>query len=89
MRADGTISRAELAFEFSEIFRELDRDEFEEVIEKNVPTETLDFFRSYAAYPENLDFGEMARDRAPNLMLLGYLLRVLEERLVERDNFDA
>ena len=51
MRGDATIRRSELAFEFSEIFRELDSEELEEVIEKNVPVETLDFFRSYAPCP--------------------------------------
>lgn len=89
MRGDSRITRSELAFEFSEIFRDFDSQELEEVIEKNVPLETLEFFRSYAPHPENLDLGEMDRDRAPNLMLLGYLLRILEERLVESEEFDA
>jgi len=89
MRGDATLTRSELASEFSEIFRELDSEELEEVIEKNVPLETLEFFRSYAPYPENLHLGAMERDRAPNLMLLGYLLRVLEERLISPDHFDA
>jgi len=89
MRGDNRITRSELAFEFSEIFKGFDRQELEEVIDKNVPAETLNFFRTYAPYPENLDLGAMGRDRAPNLMLLGYLLRVLEERLVESEEFDS
>jgi len=51
-----------------------------------VPLETLDFFRKYAD-----DFGRAARvegdalARLPNLLLLGYLLRVLEERLIDNE----
>jgi hypothetical protein len=54
------------------------------MLAKNVPLETLEFFAAYAE-----EFGEAhavagdTRKRLPNLLLLGYLLRVLEERLID------
>ena len=54
------------------------------MLSKNVPIETLDFFNSYAesfARSEGLD-GAAGR-RLANLLLVGYLLRILEERLLE------
>jgi len=75
---------SELAWEFAELFAELDAPQINEVLAKNVPLETLDFFRKYGE-----DFGRSAgvKDdalaRLPNLLLIGYLLRVLEERLID------
>ena len=89
MRGEHRLTRSELALEFSEIFNELDSEDFGELIDKNVPLETLEFFCSYAPHPENLDLTAMSRHRAPNLMLLGYLLRVLEERLLSHDTLDS
>ncbi len=81
--ASDELTREELAWELVEIFDDLDVSQINEVLTKNVPLETLKFFTSYAQ-----DFGESqaiegdARRRLPNLMLLGYLLRVVEDRLV-------
>ena len=51
---------------------------------KNVPIETLEFFSSYA---EDFAGVEKVREetgrKLPNLLLLGYLLRVLEDRLID------
>ncbi|MCG8590623.1 MAG: hypothetical protein MJE66_15130 [Proteobacteria bacterium] len=80
------MTRDELAWEVAELFGELPVDQINEVLAKNVPFETLRFFARYGS-----DFGEAegiegkTLERLPNLMLLGYLLRVLEERLVEED----
>jgi hypothetical protein len=79
----------ELASEFADVFDELDADEINEVLAKNVPLETLEFFNRYGD-----DFGRAegivgdARRKLPNLLLIGYLLRLLEERLIEGDGFD-
>ena len=89
MRGEHRLTRSELALEFSEIFNELDSEDFGELIDKNVPLETLEFFRSYGPHPENLDLTAMGRHRAPNRMLLGYLLRVLEERLGSHEPRDS
>jgi hypothetical protein len=78
-----TLTREELAWELAELFEELEIDDINEVLAKNVPLDTLEFFGAYAE-----DFGAALglvgnkRKRLPNLMLLGYLLRVLEERLI-------
>jgi hypothetical protein len=78
------MTHAELAWEFAELFDELSIDHVNEVLAKNVPLETLEFFASYAesfARAEKVE-GPLAR-RLPNLLLVGYLLRVLEDRLLD------
>ena len=82
-------SRAEIAWELVELFDELDIDQLNEMVAKNVPFETLEFFTSYVStlHEETLDSAD--RRQLPNLMLIGYLIRVLEERLVEPEGFDA
>jgi hypothetical protein len=85
------LTREELAWELVELFEELKIEDINEVLAKNVPLDTLGFFNAYAD-----DFGAAlgvtgnARKRLPNLMLIGYLLRVLEDRLLPEDEpFDA
>jgi hypothetical protein len=84
------MNHTHLAWEFVDLFAELGTEEINEVLSKNVPLETLDFFRKYGD-----DFGRAAgvdpdtRKRLPNLLLVGYLLRVLEERLLEDVPEDA
>ena len=74
---------SELAWEFADIFAELEIEQINEMLAKNVPWETLEFFRTYGAeFGEAAGIGEPTRQRLPNLLLLGYLLRVLEERLI-------
>jgi hypothetical protein len=80
------MNHAELAWEFADLFSELPVDQINELLAKNVPLETLEFFNDYVvsfAKGEAIE-GDTAR-RLPNLMMLGYLLRVLEERLLEDD----
>ena len=85
------LTRNELAWELAEIFDELDVDKLNEMIAMNVPLETLEFFSTYASeFAEDDILAPNTRNRLPNLMLLGYLLRLLEERLpVEPEPFDA
>ncbi len=85
------LTRQELAWELVEIFEELHIDKLNEVIAMNVPIETLEFFAAYANdFAEGDVIAPDTRNRLPNLMLLGYLLRLLEERLpVEPEPFDA
>ncbi len=78
------MNHAELAWEFADLFGELSAEHINEILAKNVPLETLEFFNAYAesfAKSESLE-GPTA-DRLPNLMLLGYLLRVLQDRLLD------
>ena len=72
----------EMAWEFAEVFEGLGVDSINEMLAKNVPLDTLKFFNQYAS-----DFGSAeglsgeTLGRLPNLMLIGYIIRVLEERL--------
>lgn len=81
------MTHSEMAWEFAGLFHDLKIEEINEVLAKNVPMEMLEFFESYGrsfATSEGLA-GETAQ-RMPNLLLLGYLLRVLEERLNPGDD---
>ena len=86
----GRLTREELAWELVEVFEELPTDRINEMLAKNVPLETLNFLSVYAD-----DFGAanriegLARKRLPNLLVLGYLLRVLEERLIQDEDDDG
>ena len=72
----------EMAWEFVEVFEDLDSDQINEMLVKNVPLDTIEFIAKYAEdYGAAEGLEGRTRDRLPNLMLIGYLLRVLEERL--------
>ena len=82
------MTHSEMAWEFAGLFHELKIEEINEVLAKNVPMEMLEFFESYGgdvAKSEGLDAESDTAKRLPNLLLLGYLLRVLEERLIDDD----
>lgn len=85
------LTRREIAWELAEIFDELRVDQLNEIVAINVPLDTLEFFASYAdEFCSDEQIESRTRRRLPNLMLLGYLLRLLEERLpVEPEPFDA
>ena len=73
----------EIASEFAEIFDELPTERVNEMLAKNVPFETIEFFARYAeAFADGAGIVGDARGRLPNLLLFGYLIRVLEERLI-------
>jgi len=84
------MTHTELAWEFAELFSELAVDDINQVLAKNVPLETLEFFQSYAdSFGRSESLEEGTRGRLPNLLLVGYLLRVLEERLLDEDPKDG
>ena len=90
--SDPELTREELAWELVEVLDELTTEELGELVAKNVPNDAHEFFKHYAReFCEGLPIDKSLTARLPNLMLLGYLLRVLEERLlVEPDeSFDA
>lgn len=77
------LTREELAWELVELLEELSIDEMNELVSKNVPLESIEFFSGYATeFSKGLPIDDATVKRLPNLMLLGYLLRVLEDRLV-------
>jgi len=80
------MTRSELAWELADLFTDMRSEEINEMLAKNVPVESLEFFRAYGAdfgRAEGLSGATLAR--LPNLLVLGYILRVLEERLLEDD----
>ena len=80
------MTHSELAWEFADLFGELPAEQINEVLAKNVPLETLEFFNSYAeSFGKSEEIEGESFKRLPNLLLLGYLLRVLEERLLDED----
>lgn len=77
------MSPEEIALEFAEIFDDLPVEQINEMLAKNVPFETIEFFSQYAdAFADGAGITGEARGRLPNLLLFGYLIRVLEDRLV-------
>jgi hypothetical protein len=86
---DDDLKRSELAWELVELFGDLRVEQINEVLAKNVPLETLEFFASYAEDFCKVEGIEGATSkRLPNLLLLGYLLRLLEDRLIEGECVD-
>jgi hypothetical protein len=74
---------AGMALDLVEVFDDLEADQINEALIKNVPYEQLEFFNEYAKeFGEAADIGDAASKRLANLMLMGYLLRVLEDRLL-------
>ena len=78
------LTRQELAWELAELFDDLSLDRVNEMLAKNVPLETLQFFASYSE-----DFADLhelrgkPRRSLANLMVLGYLLKVVEDRVLD------
>jgi hypothetical protein len=73
----------EIAIEFAEIFDDLPTEKINEMLAKNIPFETIEFFSEYAdAFADGAGLSDEVRGRLPNLLLFGYLVRVLEERLL-------
>jgi hypothetical protein len=80
------MTHTELAWEFAELFGDLDVADINQVLANNVPLETLEFFNSYAkTFADAEGVSGATSERLPNLMLLGYLLRVLEDRLLDEE----
>ena len=80
----------EMAWEFIEVFHDLDVAQTNELLAKNVPIETLEFFAKYASdFGEGLGAPSEITDSLPNLLVIGYLLRVLEQRLIVQDSVEG
>jgi hypothetical protein len=87
-RADGWVQMTgrEIAMEFTEMFDDLDSADINTMLAKNVSMELLEFFASYAdqfaedCAGKGLELDDV-RGRLPNLLIIGYIIRVLEERL--------
>jgi hypothetical protein len=76
----------EIAIEFTEMFDDLDIADINTMLAKNVNMELLEFFAGYAEqFADECAAKELSiddvRGRLPNLLIIGYIIRVLEERL--------
>ncbi len=81
---DGSVTSEQIAWELAEIFNDLPTERVNEMLANNVPLEVLRFATGYGDdFAEVHGLEEQVRCQLPNLVVLGYLLRVLEERLVE------
>ena len=75
----------ELAIEFTDLWSDLKPSEINQLLARNVSYDLLEFFSSYAEefadeLPTGVTVGELRR-QLPNLLIIGYIIRVLEERL--------
>ena len=87
--SSGGLTREELAWEFVELFDELSVEHVNELLAKNVPLETLEFISAYAEdFSDVHELAERTRKALPNLMVFGYLVRLLEERLLDDEPSD-
>ncbi len=76
----------ELAEEFTDLWKDLEIADINEMLAKNVGLELLDFFVSYASeFAADCDQASSGpdelRERLPNLLVIGYIIRLLEERV--------
>jgi hypothetical protein len=77
----------EIAQEFTDLWKDLDIAQINEMLAKNVSIDLLEFFAAYAdefateCMPQDRELDELRR-RLPNLLVIGYLIRLLEERVV-------
>ena len=80
------LTREELAWELAELFEDLSFDHINEMLAKNVPLETLKFFSAYAEdFADARGIQEKPRRSLANLMVLGYLLKTVEDRVLDED----
>jgi hypothetical protein len=81
----------QLAWGLAEIFDELSVESINEMLGKNIPLGMLDFIAAYAEeFSDEQELDDRTRRRIPDLLLLGYLLRVVEERVLgDETEFDA
>lgn len=81
----GMMNVREVASEFVDLWEDLDTEEINTLLAENVSFDLLEFFSAYAArfaagLPEDLA-NEQLRGQLPNLLIVGYIIRILEERL--------
>jgi hypothetical protein len=82
------LTRKEIAWQLAELFDELEVEQLNEILTKNVPLEMLEFFSAYVDDFCDARALDLATRRGlPNLLVLGYLLRILEERLLQTPEF--
>jgi hypothetical protein len=80
------LTPVELAVEFTDLWKTLETSQINQMLARNVSFELLEFFSEYAQdfadeiLPNEMDQEEIRR-RLPNLLIIGYIIRILEERV--------
>ena len=80
------LTPVELAVEFTDLWKTLETGQINQMLARNVSFELLEFFSEYAhdfadeILPNEMDQEEIRR-RLPNLLIIGYIIRILEERV--------
>ena len=74
-----------IAIEFAELWSDLETPQINQVLADNIDLDLLRFFSDYAerfadCVPADPSAREL-RGQLPNLLIVGYLIRLLEERL--------
>lgn len=75
----------ELALEFTDLWEDLDPGEINQMLAQNVHCDLLEFFTCYAEEFAINSMGQVPeelRKRLPNLLIIGYIIRLLEERVI-------
>ena len=75
----------ELAVEFTELWDDMQAADINTMLARNVNMDLLEFFSSYSedfvdGLGKDID-DDLLRRKLPNLLIIGYIIRVLEERL--------
>jgi len=75
----------ELAVEFTDLWGDMKPAEINTMLANNVSYELLEFFSTYTddfveLLPKDMNPDEL-KHQLPNLLIIGYIIRVLEERL--------
>jgi hypothetical protein len=86
--SERTLSARELAVEFTDLWHGFEPEQINTMLARNVSMELLEFFSNYANEfaDQHLDDDDDAvspdlRSQLPNLLIIGYIIRILEERI--------
>jgi hypothetical protein len=73
----------ELALEFTDLWEDLDPNEINQMLAQNIHCDLLEFFSCYAEEFANSlgEVPEPLRKQLANLLIIGYIIRLLEERV--------
>ena len=84
---ESTLTRNEIATELADLWTKFTPEQINRLLAGNVPVDLLEFFLDYADWFAR-DVGgfegsehQFQREQLPNLLIMGYLIRLLEERL--------
>ena len=75
----------ELAIEFTDLWADMNAADINTMLARNVSYDLPEFFSGYAddfvdTLAKDVD-EEQLRQKLPNLLIIGYIIRILEERL--------